>query len=208
MKKQIMVSRPASGLMLYLCKEVTNLLGGVGAKVVVKAIEPLASGGIQVAIAKAEKSKGLFPRGHRLSSPDKDDRRYFSRFMVSSDNLTLAKKDIYGFGPTHLDWFFDVGKDTVTFTIPPKDQLNPPIKKGPRSYNKKTPAVVESHIDRVGRVVREMNELLAAIPAEDENAPDDALAFQIIVGGDGGKPINLSSDCRVRAIRTVTQVFG
>jgi hypothetical protein len=144
MRKTIRVSRPPSGLYVGLCEEAAHILGGIGGRLRVTAIETgKLTGEIRVVIIKD------------IAGPISIKKNY----MIGVTNNRLAHfEDIFEFGSAELKW--EPTGNGITFTIPTSEQLPTP-NPHPHVKGRKLRGIVDENslAARLGAAIRTLNEL-------------------------------------------------
>jgi len=114
MRKPIKISKPRSGLVIFLTEEAGSYLGGYGTPV--------------DTIYVASTGEFVISADDRATSHvslNKQDRAHPMR-LTFSDNHEVPQAIPYLFGTEHVQWQTD-GKATIRFLLPSKEKLNPPI---------------------------------------------------------------------------------
>jgi len=130
MRKNIKISKPRSGLVIYLTEEAGSYLGGYGTRISTIYIEAT-----REFVVSADNMSGS------SISRNKDDRNHPMKLNFTPNHeVPLAIP--FCFSTEHVAWQTD-GKATIRFTLPPQELLNPPVSifRGPhKPREKKQPA--------------------------------------------------------------------
>lgn len=130
MRKQIKISKPRSGLVIYLTEEAGSYLGGYGTRVST----------IYVSTTREFVISADNMSGSSISINKKDHAHPMRLTFTANNEVPLALP--FCFGTEHVEWQTD-GKATIRFVLPPQEQLNPPVAifRGPhKPREKKQPA--------------------------------------------------------------------
>lgn len=168
MKKDIMISRSRSSFNIFLNKEAVELLGGIGAAVLVSS-ELSDRCGHRITVSRTD-HKGSTKNTKYAMLSRVEATTWEGRIQLQQQKLDRIGFDLPPFGPHTTSWTLDEG---ISFYVPSIADLDPPAKRKKRKS--KSPELSLDHEDKWGklsRVIREFNEILSSYDEVDFFIPE------------------------------------